>query len=340
MNDCNSISINFLPENKSLPFFSYGIFRPGEIAYGILEDLVDERKIEIKKINGELKLRDGILVYDNKKSGEIYGYLLHFKHGKEIEAYERIQKIEPKEYYTWNAEKSPYKGKFNILYARSVTSGVDEAISEFDSSLFESLFSTIWKDPFFIKGFQLLHELKCNNFFESTLNVKEYQTWHEEGNFNRYLKLQMLYIFLWSLIERFTFLAYGLGMNPNKRNIALSNDSDLMKSVQKLMNDPNFNYFKSGFERELSRTDSPGKKIKWKKNNGDEIDLKKMINFYYLLRSNITHRGKSGMRKSQLLSESFNELLFLIENLWEIKKEKALETKRRIDKIIKNEQTH
>jgi hypothetical protein len=46
------------------------------------------------------------------------------------------------------------------------------------------------------------------------------------------------------------------------------------------------------------------------------------------------------MRKSQLLSESFNELLFLIENLWEIKKEKALETKRRIDKIIKNEEAN
>lgn len=340
MNNCNSISTKFLPENTTLPFFSYGIFRPGEIAYGILEDLVDESRIEIEKIKGELKLRDGILVYDNKKSGEISGYLLHFKNGKEIEAYERIQKIEPKEYYTWNAEKSPYKNKFNILYARSIESGVDEAISEFDSSLFDSLFSSIWKDPFFKKGFQLLHELKCNDFFESTLKFKEYRTWHEEDNFNRYLKLQMLYIFLWSLIERFTFLAYGLGMNPNKRNIALSNDSDLMESVQKLINDPNFTYFKSGFKRELSRTDSPGEKIKWEKNKGYEIDLKKMINFYYCLRSNITHRGKSGMRKSQLLSESFNELLFLIENLWEIKKKKAFETKTRIDKIIKNEQAH
>jgi hypothetical protein len=58
-----------------------------------------------------------------------------------------------------------------------------------------------------------------------------------------------------------------------------------------------------------------------------------MINFYYSLRSNITHRGKTGMRKSELLSSSFNELLFLIENLWEIKKHKAEETKNRIENL-------
>ena len=37
---------DFLPDNLNLPFFSYGIFRPGEIAYPVLENLVDELKIQ------------------------------------------------------------------------------------------------------------------------------------------------------------------------------------------------------------------------------------------------------------------------------------------------------
>lgn len=342
MENCNPVTNDFLPDNISLPFFSYGIFRPGEIAYQLLEDLVDENKIENVKINGDLKLRDGLLVFENNTKVEVSGYLLHFIKGRELEAYKRIEKIEPKEYYTWNSDKVQHRNKFNILYARKVDSGVDETKSEFDPTLFESLFSSIWNDPFFIKGFKILHELNCDKFFSSISNTKEYPGWHEESNFNRYLQLQMLYTFLWSLIERFTFLSYGLGMNPNKRNIALANDPDLKKSFLKLTDNPNFAYFNSGFSRTISRSDRPGEKIKWEIKKASEIDLNKMITFYYSLRSNITHRGKSGMRKSKLLESSFKELLFLIENLWYIKKQNAEETKRRIEETIKltNEQTH
>lgn len=334
MENCKLTQNDFLPDNISLPFFSYGIFRPGEIAYQILEDLVDENKIEKIRINGNLKLRDGILVYENNTNGEVTGYLLYFITGKESEAYNRIEKIEPKEYYTWNSKNSIYINKFNILYARKVDSGVDETRSEFDPKLFESLFSSIWNDPFFIKGFKILHELNSELFFSSILTKKEYPGWHEESNFNRYLQLQMLYTFLWSLTERFTFLSYGLGMNPTKRNSALANDPDLKKSFSKLIENPNFAYFNSDFSRTISKSDKPGEAIKWLFKKDSEIDLNKMIKFYYGLRSNITHRGKSGMRKSELLESSFKELLFLIENLWEIKKSNAEETKKRIEKLL------
>ena len=118
----------------------------------------------------------------------------------------------------------------------------------------------------------------------------------------------MLYIFLWSLIERFTFLAYGLGINPNKRNVALANDPDLNKAFTKLKNDSNFEYFKSVFKRVISISDSPGTEITWQFKNDFETECETMINFYYQLRSNITHRGKSGERKSKLLESSKNEI--------------------------------
>jgi hypothetical protein len=334
MENCKTVIHDFLPDDITLPFFSYGIFRPGEISYTLLEDLVDENKIQKIKIKGDLKVRDGLLVFENNTKGIVSGYLLYFIEGKELDAYKRIEKIEPKEYYTWNSSNAPHKKDFNILFARTVDSGIDETKSEFNPTLFELLFSSIWNDPFFNKGFKILHELNSDSFFESNLSSKEYEGWDEESNFNKYLKLQMVYTFLWSLIERFTFLSYGLGMNPSERNLALANDPDLKKSLSILIDNPNFKYFNSGFSRTISRSDRPGKKIKWEIKKDSEIDLIKMINFYYGLRSNITHRGKTGMRKSELLESSLKELLFLIENLWHIKKDHAEKTKKRIDELI------
>jgi hypothetical protein len=146
--NCKEIKV-FIPDNTNLPFFSYGIFRPGEIAYQIIEDLVDENKVENIKIKGDLKVRDGLLVYENNIKDEVKGYLLYFKKGKEFEAYKKIENIEPTEYYTWNSNNPSHKNKFNILYAKSLENGIDETKSEFEPELFELLFSSIWKDPFF-----------------------------------------------------------------------------------------------------------------------------------------------------------------------------------------------
>ena len=151
----------------------------------------------------------------------------------------------------------------------------------------------------------------------------------------------MYYIFLWTLIERFTFLTYGLGANPNKRNLELANDLDLKECFSRLLLEPNFNYLNKGFERFITKSDKPSEKITWRYEEKSENDCKKMINFYYALRSNITHRGKSGLKKHELLDESFKELLFIFENMWKIKKEKSLLTKKRIDNLIRtNEQAY
>ena len=122
--------------------------------------------------------------------------------------------------------------------------------------------------------------------------------------------------------------------SESERFSGIKNDPDLNKAFTKLKNDSNFEYFKSGFKRVISRSDSPGTEITWQFKNDFETECETIINFYYQLRSNITHRGKSGERKSKLLESSFNELLFLTEKLWDIKKHKSEETKKRIDNLI------
>ena len=47
-----------LPNNTGLPFFAYGIFKPGQIAHFRIKDLVENTKDA--EISGSLKERDGI----------------------------------------------------------------------------------------------------------------------------------------------------------------------------------------------------------------------------------------------------------------------------------------
>ena len=55
-----------LPSQVELPFFSYGLFRPGQIGFGRLRQFVtsDEAEWHVK---GQLLDRDGLPVLDREK---------------------------------------------------------------------------------------------------------------------------------------------------------------------------------------------------------------------------------------------------------------------------------
>ena len=166
---CKEIKELFIPNNTDLPFFSYGIFRPGEIAYEIIEDLVDESLIEEKNILGSLMLRDGLIIYDINGKDLINGYLIYFKKDNAKEAYKRISDLEPKNYFIWNSnDKKKYSKEFNVLCGKQLTKGVDETRQYNEEKLFKILFSSIWQDPFFIKGFQILADFKSEKLFDKT----------------------------------------------------------------------------------------------------------------------------------------------------------------------------
>lgn len=54
-------SFNIEP-NYDLPFFAYGVFRPGEISFLGIKDYVEE--VECATIAGTLMLWDGVLLYE------------------------------------------------------------------------------------------------------------------------------------------------------------------------------------------------------------------------------------------------------------------------------------
>src|SRR3712207_1514222 len=87
------------PRSPDRPFFAYGIFKPTELAYRQLEDLVQSTQEDV--VTGSLLLRDGFAVSDPGGHERVRGFTLWFMDGSADEAYERICAREPKRLYKW-----------------------------------------------------------------------------------------------------------------------------------------------------------------------------------------------------------------------------------------------
>lgn len=258
--------------NINLPFFSYGFFRPGEISFlGINNFVCSARPL---RIQGDLVLRDGITLFKESTAEAVDGYLITFYQSQEKDAYSFIDSLEPKKLFKWKEKE--YGGiKFNILYGIKPEKGTDD--------IRESGWNTIWEDPFFSSAIDVLHEFKVGQF-----------SWDLKPLF----QLQMKYMLLWTIIERFSFLMYSLGAGPSERNKKLSENryfkDALLKFVKK--------------EREIYSADNPEERFLL-----DPQNSKKSIEYYYKVRCNISHRGKAVIRDFDTVRDSFSELFCIIE---------------------------
>ena len=66
-----------LPHDPTLPFFSYGLFRPGQIGYGDIRTYVETSE-EGWATHGELLERDGLPLLA-EGTDEVLGWLIRFK---------------------------------------------------------------------------------------------------------------------------------------------------------------------------------------------------------------------------------------------------------------------
>ena len=88
------------PQHIDLPFFAYGIFKPGQLAFFQLKELV-KTIVEPATIQGSLHIRDGLLFIKLDQEGEVNGALLEFYPESRDEAYERISMMEPDKIYCY-----------------------------------------------------------------------------------------------------------------------------------------------------------------------------------------------------------------------------------------------
>jgi hypothetical protein len=84
-----------IPNNTKLPFFAYGLFKPGQLCFFRIKDLVKE--YSEAELSGRLKERDGIPLLILDSYSKIKGFLIQFIDENEVNAYKRIIGIEPED---------------------------------------------------------------------------------------------------------------------------------------------------------------------------------------------------------------------------------------------------
>jgi hypothetical protein len=262
-----------LPEKADLPFFAYGIFKPGQLAFFQIRELV-KKTLANCVISGTLLERDGLPIIDKDGSAKVKGTLIFFKEGRNLEAYERIVGIEPDKHYRWGvtkAEHSEYNGETNVLFGRKPGRG---------SVPFEEQEWDARKDPLFTSALEVVRE---------TLEQNKELEW----NLKPLFRLQMAYLLLWSAIERYVSLRYHLGEKVSEKVKHLAEEKPFKESLKIFVKE----------KRDVFKAAEPEDKITLDPSNPNNS-----LNYYYQIRSNITHRGKSVVMDFDKLLKSLEEL--------------------------------
>lgn len=269
-----------LPNDTSLKFFAYGIFKPGQLAYSKIKNHVEEYEENVK-INYEMRHRDGVPILIDKENNQhkTEGVIINFKEGHEEQAYSAISKTLLRKLYEWNTVKIN-GNDINILFGVKPYNGSNyieepEKRVKFDGK----------KDPFFKEAIELI---------EKNLNSSEFS-----GDAESFFELQMNYMLLWSAIDRYSSLKY------NKRQQNWNRERFAKQKAFK----NGINKFKDRYHRPVYSTND----LTMHKFN--EEDSEETLNYYYTLRCNIVHRGKSKGYDYKLVETATRELLEIFKDI-------------------------
>lgn len=269
------------PKNTQLPFFAYGIFKPGQIAHSKIKTHV--KKTENAEIAYGMRHRDGvpILIDRESKYGKTQGVILTFRDGQEEETYGLISKTLLKNLYEWKTIEIDGR-PVNVVFGVNPDYGSDHIEDNYERVCFDAK-----NDPLFNEALDLI---------ERNLNSRN-STRSIEGFF----ELQMNYMLLWSAIDRFSSLRYNKE-SLTENHIKFAGLTDFKQGIKK---------FKDKYHDPVYSTDD----LKIHKFNAD--DPIETLFYYYTLRCNVVHRGKGIVTDYGMLKTATKELLELFRNILE-----------------------
>ena len=268
-----------LPNDTSLPFFAYGIFKPNQLAYSRISEYV--RNAIPEEINYRMLMRDGVPLIvppiTNKVQHHCQGYLIYFKEDCSNKAYETISNNEPEKLYKWEVIRVG-ENKANVLM------GVNPELGS--SPMYENEGCYDGKnDPLFNEALRVI---------EQELNDKN-KHWSSVDDF---FKLQMAYMLLWSSIDRYLTLKY-----PGH------SFGDYHKQFAK----------EKAFKDSLKRHVTENRKVYSAQDLREyTLDSKKSfysLKYYYTIRCNVVHRGKAIHGDEYMLRASLTELLNIFKDV-------------------------
>jgi len=272
-----------LPHNIELPLFTYGLFKPGQLCFPRIKDLVDNTYDAV--VDGILKERDGIPLLVKNSYSRIKGVLVQFKDGYELEAYKRVIEIEPDQVYRWEEVVVSGNVNANALLGKRIKRGCSdlEYVEEWNGR----------EDPYFKDA---LDEV------ETILKDNSQSKWDHKTLF----RLQMAYFLLWTGLERYASLKYHLGKKVTTDKVyKIAEEETFAESIKKHVKSKREVYSSTDLKKYTLDPDNPDKSIR----------------YYYQVRSNSVHRGKAVTRDFDIIRTSLEELLAifkdLLNELWE-----------------------
>lgn len=268
-----------LPEDRSLPTFVYGTLMEGQPGFHQLEKFIP--RVSTAQVLGLLYLRDGLPLLDVGNSGLVTGQLLKFPDESQEQALNTICQFEPKELYEWRRVETLAGVRANALQGRHLTKGGAEPAPGNHWSL--------EMDPVFSDALEVVR---------ATVNAHSTEKFPNSPavDWKRAFHIQMAYLLLWSVLERYSALAIGPAVNPNKRISDLGRLEPVLNAVKLL--------------------DSSVRRVFDSRKPNDKpyiLDVRekpeKAMSYYYAIRSNLSHRGKGAWRDAETVRQSLNELL-------------------------------
>jgi len=270
-----------LPSDTSLPFFAYGALKPAEIAHEQIRAFLASEPTSTT-VSGSLWLRDGLPLLKSAGGGTVQGYVLRFRDSDAAQAYHRICAFEPRKHYKWGMTEALLEPplRVNVLVGKQLDRGRAVPAERNAWSLAD--------DPVFSHGLEVVRrviQLDAVNEFVSAPP--------DAFDWDRFFRLQMGYLLLWSAIERYSALLSGPHVDPLKRIMALGQYEPFQRALGQV----------------LTRTDQVS-------DTRDPTDTYKLspsdpamsLKYYYQIRNNLSHRGKGAWHDGELVRQSLREL--------------------------------
>jgi len=269
------------PANTSLPFFAYGAFRPGELAFLRVQPYVT-KAIPLAYTPGHLKVRDGLLLlFKSTETSTVTGSILYFDQEHSGSAYAAISELEPERQYEWSTEECKNENVSsicNLLIGKHDSNGTVPYAGDF---------STL-NDPFFCEGLDIVDEFVVNYSDSCSIGGNS-------SDFKNFLRLQMAYMLLWSAIERYVTLRYSFGDHVTSKILAMAEEPIFKKRLKEIVKRKDTLYATNDPRPEKKKTLNPD-------------NANKSLEYYYQVRCNITHRGKAAFTDFDRLLCSLDEL--------------------------------
>ena len=257
------------PKDTNLRFFAYGVFKPNQVAYSRIKKYVDTENTEETTTDYDLREINGLPVLTENKLN------LPETTGYLIKF---IPLHSEKAYRIISNTKAATLYEWKVLNINNEPANVLIAIEPEKTNIFmhEEKNYDGFNDPIFYDAIR---------FIERQL-MQDYPTENE-----RYFNLQMCYMLLWASIERFCTFKYG--NNTKRLNIKKFSTEPAFKNRIKEIN---YEYVVLNSEDLIEYPFDP-------------TDAYECIKYYYAIRCNVIHSGKSHLREIGFLEDALEDLM-------------------------------